>query len=73
MSSAALDLALLPDAAGHFGPYGGVFVPETLIAALEQLEAEYKRRTGTRSLRGSLIIICGSMWGGRRGFILPGG
>ena len=32
----------VPDAAGHFGPYGGVFVPETLIAALQQLEREYK-------------------------------
>src|SRR4051794_21362291 len=27
----------LPDAAGHFGPYGGRFVPEALIAALDQL------------------------------------
>ena len=24
-------------AAGHFGPYGGQFVPETLMAALEEL------------------------------------
>src|SRR4051812_48280228 len=32
----------VPDAAGHFGPYGGVFVPETLIAALQQLEREYQ-------------------------------
>src|SRR6476620_2478508 len=32
----------LPDAAGHFGAYGGVFVPETLIFALNQLEAEYR-------------------------------
>jgi tryptophan synthase beta chain len=31
----------LPDASGHFGQYGGVFVPETLIAALQQLEREY--------------------------------
>ena len=36
----------LPDAAGHFGPYGGVFVPETLIFALQQLEAEYAPRQG---------------------------
>ena len=28
---------------GHFGPYGGVFVPETLVSALEELEAEYLR------------------------------
>jgi tryptophan synthase beta chain len=33
----------LPDAAGHFGPYGGRFVPETLMAALETLEAEYRQ------------------------------
>jgi tryptophan synthase beta chain len=33
----------LPDQGGHFGPYGGVFVPETLIFALQQLEQEYRR------------------------------
>jgi tryptophan synthase beta chain len=33
----------LPDSTGHFGPYGGVFVPETLIQALVQLEAEYTK------------------------------
>ena len=31
----------LPDAQGHFGQYGGVFVAETLIAALEELKAAY--------------------------------
>src|SRR5271170_2447021 len=39
----AASLAILPDATGHFGPYGGVFVPETLIAALQQLETEYAK------------------------------
>jgi len=33
----------LPDATGHFGAYGGVYVPETLIAALDQLEKEYTK------------------------------
>ena len=33
----------LPDARGHFGPYGGVFVAETLIAALDELKAQYAR------------------------------
>ncbi|RPJ44391.1 MAG: tryptophan synthase subunit beta [Betaproteobacteria bacterium] len=33
----------LPDARGHFGPYGGVFVSETLISALEELKAAYAR------------------------------
>ena len=27
---------------GHFGPYGGQFVPETLMPALEELQAEYE-------------------------------
>ncbi|HQR04955.1 MAG: tryptophan synthase subunit beta [Proteobacteria bacterium] len=31
----------LPDDRGHFGPYGGVFVAETLIPALEELRAAY--------------------------------
>jgi len=31
----------LPDERGHFGPYGGVFVAETLIAALDELKAQY--------------------------------
>ena len=31
----------LPDALGHFGPYGGVFVAETLIPALEELKLAY--------------------------------
>ena len=31
-----------PDAFGHFGPFGGRFVPEALIAALDQLEAAYR-------------------------------
>lgn len=30
-----------PDSRGHFGPYGGVFVAETLIHALEELKAAY--------------------------------
>src|SRR5258707_403380 len=31
----------LPDARGHFGPYGGIFVAETLSHALEELKAAY--------------------------------
>jgi tryptophan synthase beta chain len=33
----------LPDATGHFGPYGGVFVAETLMHALDELKREYLR------------------------------
>ena len=32
----------LPDARGHFGPYGGTFVSETLIHALEELRQAYE-------------------------------
>ena len=33
----------LPDAHGHFGPYGGSFVAETLTHALDELRAAYER------------------------------
>ncbi|MEX3526229.1 MAG: tryptophan synthase subunit beta [Burkholderia sp.] len=33
----------LPDDRGHFGPYGGVFVAETLIHALDELREAYER------------------------------
>jgi tryptophan synthase beta chain len=33
----------LPDARGHFGPYGGTFVSETLMHALEELRQAYDR------------------------------
>jgi tryptophan synthase beta chain len=32
----------LPDARGHFGPYGGRFVPEILVAPLDELEKTYR-------------------------------
>ena len=31
----------LPDARGHFNKFGGKFVPETLIPALQELEQHY--------------------------------
>lgn len=37
------ELLNLPDARGHFGPYGGRFVSETLSFALEQLDEQYTR------------------------------
>jgi tryptophan synthase beta chain len=33
----------LPDSRGHFGPYGGVFVSETLIQALDELRRAYEQ------------------------------
>src|SRR5437870_3431006 len=39
----SLAYASVPDAQGHFGPYGGRYVPETLMHPLQELEAEYFR------------------------------
>ncbi len=39
----ALKAYNLPDAKGHFGPYGGVFVAETLIHALDELRMQYEQ------------------------------
>ncbi len=33
----------LPDRRGHFGPYGGIFVAETLISALDELRVRYEQ------------------------------
>ncbi|TET15472.1 MAG: tryptophan synthase subunit beta [Dehalococcoidia bacterium] len=33
----------LPDEQGHYGPYGGKFVPETLMPALSELESAYSQ------------------------------
>ncbi|HMW29257.1 MAG TPA: tryptophan synthase subunit beta [Plasticicumulans sp.] len=38
-----IDFSRFPDADGHFGPYGGLFVAETLMAALEELRDAYAR------------------------------
>jgi len=49
-------VAALPDATGHFGPYGGRFVPETLVVALEQLEREYERAQADPAFRRELDL-----------------
>lgn len=36
-------MPVVPDLKGHFGRYGGMFVPETLMAALNELTEEYAR------------------------------
>ena len=53
----------LPDARGHFGAFGGRFVPETLMAPLEELERAYRRarrdRQFTRRLNALLADFAG--------------
>ena len=44
MSNAdAIDYNDYPDARGHFGDYGGIYVAETLIAPLAELQAAYRK------------------------------
>jgi tryptophan synthase beta chain len=38
----ALDLTNIPDSTGHFGRYGGRFVPEALVAALDEIDVEFR-------------------------------
>ena len=47
----------LPDARGHFGPYGGMFVPETLMAALNDLAAEYERAKSDPAFQDELSTL----------------
>jgi tryptophan synthase beta chain len=47
-------LQQLPDAHGHFGPYGGMFVPETLMSALNDLTAEYERAKNDAAFQSEL-------------------
>ena len=42
MSDTAVNTDPLPDAHGHFGTFGGMFVPETLMEALKELTEEYE-------------------------------
>src|SRR5687768_4240367 len=51
MTTAAPSSNAVPDSLGHFGPYGGTYVPETLVAALQQLTAEYDKAKNDPSFR----------------------
>jgi len=42
MSNTAVNIDQLPDEHGHFGTFGGMFVPETLMEALKELTEEYE-------------------------------
>ncbi len=47
----------LPDGSGHFGVYGGMFVPETLMTALHQLAAEYERAKTDKNFQNQLAQL----------------
>jgi tryptophan synthase beta chain len=44
----------LPDAGGHFGPYGGRYVPEVLMAPIEELEQAYLAARADASFQAEL-------------------
>jgi tryptophan synthase beta chain len=44
----------LPDSAGHFGPFGGRYVPETLMSALEELTEAYLQARSDASFQEEL-------------------
>src|ERR1700730_13448950 len=41
-----MSIPVLPDSLGHFGPYGGRYVPEVLMSPLEELETAYGEARG---------------------------
>lgn len=50
----AIDYGAVPDARGHFGPYGGRFVAETLMAALDELQAAYNKLSADPAFRAEI-------------------
>jgi len=51
------DLTSFPDQHGHFGPYGGRFVPETLMTALLELETSYGEARKDPTFRNELSAL----------------
>ena len=58
-----VELQELPDETGHFGDFGGMFVPETLMAPLRELNDEYEKAKNDPAfqaeLSGLLADFCG--------------
>jgi tryptophan synthase beta chain len=50
-------LSQIPDATGHYGPYGGMFVPETLMAPLHELTHEYEKARADISFQLELKFL----------------
>jgi tryptophan synthase beta chain len=48
---------IMPDALGHFGPYGGRYVPEVLMAPLEELEQAYLKSKDDPAFQSELASL----------------
>ena len=46
-----------PEGSGRFGPFGGQYVPETLIPALDELSAAFDEAMGDAAFRGELDAL----------------
>jgi tryptophan synthase beta chain len=53
----AVNYQAYPDESGHFGPYGGKFVPETLMPALDELEESYLKARGDKEFLAELAYL----------------
>ncbi|MCB0122873.1 MAG: tryptophan synthase subunit beta, partial [Caldilineaceae bacterium] len=54
---ARINYSAMPDESGHFGPYGGKFVPETLMPALDELEEAYLQARNDKSFMEELAYL----------------
>jgi tryptophan synthase beta chain len=54
IAATSVDRFSLPTPGGHFGPYGGVFVPETLMTALQELGEAYDHARQDPSFQAEL-------------------
>ena len=52
----------MPDERGRFGPFGGRFVPETLMPALEELESAYLAARADPAFQETLQKQKKSVW-----------
>ena len=56
-------MTTLPDRSGYFGDFGGQYVPETLMAALEEFESAYRRLRRDKSFRAELDDVLANFVG----------
>ena len=62
-----------PDAGGHFGPYGGRYVPEVLMAPLDDLEKAYGEASHDPAFQAELRICWPTTPAARRRCTFAGG
>lgn len=62
-AASILPLPVMPDIHGHFGPYGGKFVPETLMEALAELTEHYEKAKADPAFQKELDGLLGEYVG----------